>query len=102
MATQWLMLVNLSQLPRETMALLNLKRLQLCGLPLISTPICMAKKLQCILITLDVQAILNTPSPSGKHACWWSKVYGAGVKKIDIVYRSGRMNIKADALSRNP
>ena len=33
-----------------------------------------------------VKAILNTPSPSGKHARWWSKVYGAGVKKIDIVH----------------
>ena len=37
-----------------------------------------------------VQAILNTSSPSGKHARWWSKVYGAGVRKIDIVHRSGK------------
>ena len=49
-----------------------------------------------------VQAILNTSSPSGKHARWWSKVYGAGVRKIDIVHRSGKTNINADALSRNP
>ena len=49
-----------------------------------------------------VQAILNTSSPSGKHARWWSKVYGAGVRKIDIVHHSGKTNINADALSRNP
>ena len=51
---------------------------------------------------LAVQAILNTPSPSGKHARWWSKVYGAGIGKINIVHRSGKANINADALSRNP
>ena len=49
-----------------------------------------------------VQAILNTPSPSGKHARWWSKVYGAGINKIGIVHRSGKTNTNADALSRNP
>ena len=49
-----------------------------------------------------VEAILNTSSPSGKNARWWSKVYGAGVRKIDIVHRSGKTNINADALSRNP
>ena len=49
-----------------------------------------------------VQAILNTPSPSGKHARWWSKVYGAGINKIDIAHCSGKTNTNADALSRNP
>lgn len=49
-----------------------------------------------------VQAILNTPSPSGKHARWWSKVYGAGIGKINIIHRSGKTNTNADALSRNP
>ena len=49
-----------------------------------------------------VKSILQTPSPSGKHARWWLKVFGSGVKKIDIVYRPGRENSKAVALSRNP
>ena len=49
-----------------------------------------------------VKAILETPSPSGKHARWWSKVYGSGVKSLHIVYRAGRDNANADALSRNP
>ena len=49
-----------------------------------------------------VQAILNTPSPSGKHARWWSKVYGAGIGKINIIHCSGKTNTNADALSRNP
>ena len=42
-----------------------------------------------------VKAILQTPNLSGKHARWW-------LKKIDIVYRPGQENSKADALSRNP
>jgi len=49
-----------------------------------------------------VLAILNTSSPSGKHACWWSKVYGAGIKKLDIIHCAGKANTNADALSRNP
>ena len=49
-----------------------------------------------------VKAILNTPNPSGKHARWWTKVYGSGVGEVKIVYRSGKSNTNADALSRNP
>lgn len=49
-----------------------------------------------------VKALLETPSPSGKHARWWMKVYGRGIKEVKIVYRSGKTNLSADALSRSP
>ena len=49
-----------------------------------------------------VKAVLETPNPSGKHARWWTKVYGKGIKEVKIVYRTGRTNLNADALSRNP
>ena len=49
-----------------------------------------------------VKAILQTPSPNGKHARWWTKIFSSGVGKVDIVYRPGKDNGGADALSRNP
>lgn len=49
-----------------------------------------------------VRAILETPTPSGKHARWWLKVFASGVGKVHITYRPGSQNAKADALSRNP
>ena len=49
-----------------------------------------------------VKAVLETPNPSGKHARWWTKVYGSGVQSVDIVHRSGKENANADALSRQP
>ena len=49
-----------------------------------------------------VKAILETPNPSGKHARWWTKVYGSGVGEVKIVYQPGRGNKNADALSRSP
>jgi len=49
-----------------------------------------------------VKAVLETPSPSSKHAQWWSKVYGSGVWNIQIIYKSGKENLNTDTLSRNP
>ena len=49
-----------------------------------------------------VKAILNASHPSGKHARWWTKVYGSGARDVKIVHRSGRSNSNADALSRSP
>lgn len=49
-----------------------------------------------------VRAILQTPNPTGKHARWWAKVFSQGVKHVNIVYRAGKDNVCADALSRNP
>ena len=48
-----------------------------------------------------VKSILETPNPMGKHARWWTKVFGSGVKTVSIVYRAGRENAVADALSRS-
>ena len=49
-----------------------------------------------------VKAVLETPNPSGKHARWWTRVYGRGVKEVKIRYRPGKTNANADALSRCP
>ena len=49
-----------------------------------------------------VKAVLETPSPSTKHAHWWSKVYASGVWSMQIIYCPGKENSSADALSRNP
>ena len=49
-----------------------------------------------------VKAVLETPSPSAKHAHWWGQVYARGVRNVNIIYHSGRENVNADVLSRNP
>ena len=49
-----------------------------------------------------VKAIFNSPNPSGKHARWWTKVYGSGISDVQIIYRPGRSNANADVLSRSP
>ena len=49
-----------------------------------------------------VKAVLGAPQPNGKHARWWSKVFGSGIKAVEIVYHSGKENANADALSRQP
>ena len=49
-----------------------------------------------------VKAVLGSPNLTGKHARWWSKLYGSGIKQIDIVHRSGKKNTHVDSLSRQP
>ena len=49
-----------------------------------------------------VKAVLQNPSSSGRNARWWTKVYGSGLKEVHIIYRAGRKNTIADALSRSP
>ena len=49
-----------------------------------------------------VKAVLESSHPTAKHARWWSRVYGQGIKDIKIRYRAGKENQNADALSRNP
>ena len=47
-----------------------------------------------------VKAVLETANPTAKHAWWWTRVYGLGVKDVQTVYCPGRENSNADALSR--
>ena len=49
-----------------------------------------------------IKAVLDTPNPTGKHACWWTRVYGRRVEEVHIVYRARRENASADALSQCP
>ena len=49
-----------------------------------------------------VGAVLQKPGAGGKHARWWLKVHGSGVKNVSIRYRPGRENSSADALSCSP
>ena len=46
-----------------------------------------------------LKSLLNTPQPSGKLARW-----GMAIQELDIeiLYRSGKKNANADALSRSP
>ena len=38
----------------------------------------------------SVRAVLECPNPTAKHARWWTRVYGRGVKSVRICYRAGR------------
>ena len=49
-----------------------------------------------------VRAILENPNLSGKHARWWTKVYGSGIQNVRVIHRAGKQNANADALSRQP
>jgi len=44
---------------------------------------------------------LGTPSPGGKHAHWWMKVYSSDVGIVTITHRAGRETSNADTLSKN-
>ena len=60
---------------------------------------------QSVTLYMDhtaVKDILGNLQLSGKHARWWTKVYGQGIKKLTILHRAGKLNIRADSLSRNP
>ena len=48
------------------------------------------------------RAVLETPNASSKHARWWSKLFSSRLRSIKIVYRPGKDNASADALSRCP
>ena len=49
-----------------------------------------------------MKAIIGAPNLTGKLARWWSKVYGSGIKQVNIIHRSGKKNRHADRLSHQP
>ena len=59
----------------------------------------------CVTVYTDpsaVKAVLETASPSGRHAHWWTPVFSNGIKQVTILHRAGQDNEAADALSQNP
>lgn len=48
------------------------------------------------------KSVLLNPNISRKHARWWMKIYGSGLKEVIIIHRAGKESSNADALSRNP
>ena len=44
--------------------------------------------------------LLVAPNLTGKHVRWWSKVYGSGIKQVNLIHRSRKKNQHADCLSR--
>ena len=49
-----------------------------------------------------VKAVVGAPNLDGKHARWWNKVHGSGIREVNIVYRATQNNCHADALSIQP
>lgn len=52
--------------------------------------------------SLSLLIIQHNPEANSKHARWWLKVYRSGIRDVQIIYRPGKENGRADALSRNP
>ena len=48
-----------------------------------------------------VKAILDLPNPLGRHARWWTRVFGQGIE-LSISHRASKYNVAVDALSGNP
>ena len=46
--------------------------------------------------------MIGVPNLTGQYPRWWSKVYGSGIRQINIVHRTGKENQHADARSRQP
>jgi len=68
---------------------------------------CQIQFLHGLIVTITlhhsaVKAILGTPNLSRQHARWWTKLYGSGIKRIEIVHRAGIQNQHADVLSQQP
>ena len=40
-----------------------------------------------------VRAVLETASPIGRHACWWTRVFSREIKQVTILHCSGRENV---------
>ena len=49
-----------------------------------------------------VKAVLGVPNLTGQHTRWWIKVYGKGIRHIEIPHRPRKKNQPADALSKQP
>jgi len=58
-------------------------------------------KVRIITDHTAVKAILDSPNPTGRHARWWTRVFGQGIE-LSIIHRAGKDNVAADALSRCP
>lgn len=100
--TQWLMPATHYYQQSETTTLLNLETLTVVWAIQFFHAYLYGHQVTVITDHSAVKAILQTPSPNGKHARWWTKIFSSGVGRVDIVYRPGKDNGGADALSRNP
>jgi len=46
-------------------------------------------KVTIIIDHAAVKAILGTSNLSSQHAHWWNKLYGCGIKEIEIIHWAG-------------